>query len=121
MLDLAANLTRFMRFVDVQPTGCWLWTGYVDRKGYGQFRLPGRAVWAHRFAYEAMIGELPDGMTVGHMCCCPSCVNPDHLEPQTRSENTAEGNRRRRIRLQEPRSLFGTASNATTTASEADW
>jgi len=87
-----ADIARFCRYVqpDGTPGGCWQWTGHTDRKGYGQFWHNGRAVWAHRFAYAAFVGPIPDGMTIHHECANPSCVRPGHLDPATNSDNAAE-------------------------------
>lgn len=78
----------------VNPTGfCWEWTGYVHRSGYGAFtphegETPQQA---HRFAYELLIGPIPEGLVIDHLCRNKSCVNPDHLEPVTIQENTLRG------------------------------
>lgn len=47
----------------------------------------GRTGLAHRVAYEALVGRIPDGLTLDHLCENKRCVNPDHLEPVTRAEN----------------------------------
>lgn len=75
--------------------GCWVWTGHVDRKGYGQIKFDGRAHWVHRIAFAAFRERIPLGMTIHHTCYTPGCCNPDHLKLATISANTAEGNRRR--------------------------
>jgi len=58
------------------PTGCWLWTGQLDRKGYGKVFGAG----AHRVAYEEIHGPL-DGRHLHHICRTRNCVNPTHLVP----------------------------------------
>lgn len=70
---------------------CWLWTAYVDEDDYGRFWIGGRTVPAHRFAYEFCVGEIPDGLTLDHLCRVTFCVNPTHLEPVTSYENTMRG------------------------------
>lgn len=98
-----ATIIRFLRkvrmFTDVAGETHWLWSGCRDKKGYGQFRMNSRAHWAHRLSYATFVGPIPDGMTVNHKreCLIPRCVCPDHLELLTIAENTAEGNRRRRV------------------------
>jgi hypothetical protein len=85
---------RFHQHYTKIPCGCWLWTGYRDRKGYAKIRNDqGKKVWAHRFSYEMHNGPIQEGMTVDHTCRRTSCVNPDHLELVTLEEN----NRRARI------------------------
>ena len=79
---------RLMSFVEPEPnTGCWLWAGGVKETGYGQITYQGDNCRAHRVAYELFRGAIPAGMDLDHLCRVRSCVNPDHLEPVTRSEN----------------------------------
>lgn len=67
---------------------CWLWTASVDRDGYGKFGQPdGGWVRAHRWAYEHLVGPIPDRLVVDHLCRVRNCVNPAHLEPVTIAEN----------------------------------
>lgn len=88
----------------LESTGCWLWTGNVDSKGYGRLsvRRPGKAspvgVRAHRLMKEIMEGRPlhPDDETVEHRCQVTSCINPDHTILLTRAENTADMQRRRK-------------------------
>jgi hypothetical protein len=81
---------RFWRKVEVIPNGCWLWTAGKFPNGYGCFSLgviPRRNVGAHRFAYEHFVGPIPEDKELDHLCRVRHCVNPQHLEPVTRSEN----------------------------------
>jgi hypothetical protein len=69
--------------------GCMLWTRSLTWDGYAQFksrRYPGR--YAHRMAYELMVGPIPEGLQLDHLCKVRNCVTPDHLEPVTHAENT---------------------------------
>lgn len=77
---------RFWAKVD-KTAGCWIWRGCVLQSGYGQFWDGGRPVRAHRWAYEATIGAIPSRLHLDHLCRVRRCVNPDHLEPVTGSEN----------------------------------
>lgn len=95
-----SEATRFERYVHVEPnTGCHLWTGLATPWGYGRFFRTGRSiqVYAHRHAYEAQCGPIPDGLTLDHLCRQPACVNPDHLEPVTMAENVRRERRVRRL------------------------
>lgn len=65
---------------------CWLWTGYLHR-GYGQFHADQTTYRAHRFAYEEIVGPIPDGLEIDHLCRVRSCCNPSHLEPVTHRVN----------------------------------
>ena len=73
------------------PDECWLWTASLNDGGYGQFALDGRPHRAHRIAYELMIGPIPDGLHIDHLCRVRRCVNPYHLDPVTNEVNTARG------------------------------
>lgn len=71
---------RFWAKVEKSPDGCWLWTGALGTHGYGVFCLsPGRVVLAHRYAYEQLIGSIPEGMFACHKCDVRPCVRPDHI------------------------------------------
>jgi hypothetical protein len=70
---------------------CWLWTA-GSSCGYGAFSPHhGHTVRAHRFAYELLIGPIPDGLVIDHLCRVKRCVNPAHLEPVTFGENVMRG------------------------------
>ena len=80
-------------WLKVEDAGlCWHWTGHIGDGGYGTFRGPGRrTVKAHRFAYESLVGPIPDGLFLDHLCRVRHCVNPEHLEPVTGRVNTLRG------------------------------
>ena len=66
--------------------GCWEWTGGKIR-GYGEFGIDGKNRRAHRVAYEWLVGPIPEGLTIDHLCRTKACVNPWHMEPVTVLEN----------------------------------
>lgn len=66
---------------------CWLWLAYIGKHGYGLFRLGGAMRLAHRVVYESVVGPIPGGLELDHLCRVRHCVRPGHLEPVTRSEN----------------------------------
>lgn len=80
---------RFVDRVQVAANDCWLWLGSGAGRGdaYGQFWFNNQTGLAHRFAYETMVGPIPGGMELDHLCRVQKCVNPAHLEPVTAKEN----------------------------------
>ena len=82
---------RFWAKVDT--TGdCWEWQAARTHDGYGVFTAPVRKkVRAHRFAYEILVGPIPAGLEIDHLCRVRHCVNPAHLEAVTRQEHWRRG------------------------------
>jgi hypothetical protein len=77
--------------ITVSESGCWLWTGEMNRNGYGRVRSDGKRVMAHRRAWELLRGPIPTGLVLDHLCRNRHCCNPAHLEPVTVRENTLRG------------------------------
>ena len=89
---------------DQQRTNFWLnthleddhliWHGHRDADGYGVWSLGYvlHTCRAHRLAYEMLVGPIPIGLVLDHVCRIPSCVNPHHLEVVTNAENNRRGN-----------------------------
>jgi hypothetical protein len=78
--------------VNPEPnTGCWIWGGSTNSGGYGQMQFNKRNAPAHRVSYILAGKTIPEGFDLDHLCRNRWCVNPDHLEPVTRSENVKRG------------------------------
>ena len=83
--------TRMERMSTPEPnTGCVIWTGAVNRKGYGVFTVDGGWVAAHRAAWILENGAIPTGLHVLHRCDVPGCVNTAHLFLGTAADNVAD-------------------------------
>ena len=80
----------------VVPNGCWMWEGPTAKDGYPKTGINGRTLAAHRWMYERLVGPIPEGMTLDHLCRHVACVNPKHLEPCLNIENIARGTAHRR-------------------------
>lgn len=80
-----------------RATDCWYWLKWKDCRGYGRFTFENATWLAHRWMYERLFGPIPHGLTLDHLCRNPSCVNPHHMEPVTRSENTRRAWLHRRV------------------------
>ena len=89
---------RMTRHTRRDPSGCWLWTAYIDADGYGHIschdengrKTPRRAA---RVAYELEYGLIPEGLVIDHRCKVRACVRPDHLEVVTVKVNYERGAR----------------------------
>lgn len=71
----------------IKVNDCWIWNGSVDSRGYGQLRSNGKTWRAHRFFYSELVGQIPSRYQIDHVCRNKLCVNPDHLEAVTQTEN----------------------------------
>lgn len=85
---------------------CWNWTGSTA-KGYGQVKIDGKVLRAHRVAYEMFHGLLGDEDHVLHSCDNPLCVNPKHIRAGTHQENMDDKVLRRRTSRDWSKTVFG--------------
>lgn len=86
-------LARFARHCRVDGD-CLIWTGSTNGPAalkYGKFHVSEngvkKRVRAHRWIYERLIGAVPKGLDLDHLCRNRRCVAVAHLEPVTRKEN----------------------------------
>jgi hypothetical protein len=88
------DLTRLVRTKVIEcECGCWYWTGSCDTSGYAKFKLRQKTIQVHRYAYERLIGEIAEAMTLDHLnCTSRRCIRPDHMQVVSRSENSERAN-----------------------------
>ena len=87
---------RIASRIRVVTSGCWEWTGCTIGQNhgggpYGKTRLAGKTLGAHRAVYSLLVGPIPSGLTLDHLCRNTLCVNPSHLEPVTLKVNLLRG------------------------------
>ena len=82
------SLPRLSRNAVVVDTACWTWTGARQSAGYGSMGMNGKTVLVHRYAYEMLVGPIPEGMTVDHLCSNKVCFRPEHLQLLDRNANS---------------------------------
>jgi hypothetical protein len=88
-------IDRFMSHVEKDESGCWNWCGTRKKAGYGSFSICKNTISitynAHRWSYAYYRGEIPEDMTIDHLCRNRRCVNPWHMEVVTIQENLSRG------------------------------
>lgn len=81
--------------IRVDEDGCWIWQMAKRKLGYGVLTRTRNGVTtsraAHCLVYEILVGPIPDGLELDHLCRVPWCVNPEHMEPVTHAENIRRG------------------------------
>lgn len=90
---------KIRKCISIDSDGCWMWTGDITKKGYARVYWPpkqyklGGSRFAHVIVYKLLIGNIPVGKRLDHLCRKRSCVNPYDLEPVTNKENIRRGER----------------------------
>lgn len=92
-LDVRLPMRFWKKVAPCPMSGCWLWFGkWLQVNGYGISGLPPRRqVLAHRRSYLALVGDVPPGLELDHLCRVRCCVNPAHLEAVTHRVNLLRG------------------------------
>ncbi len=75
----------------VDPAGCWVWQKSITGGGYGYINWKRKTQKAVRIIYKMLVGPIPPGLQLDHLCRNRACVNPQHVEPVTSRENTMRG------------------------------
>ncbi len=94
LMDLAERVAA--RCIPEPNSGCFLWEGACNDKGYGQIWHQGRIHYTHRAALEGRVGILPRGILACHRCDNPTCCNPDHLFAGSARDNARDMASKRR-------------------------
>lgn len=84
---MTSAIWRFFAKV-LPPSRCWEWDAHHDPKGYPRFWYDGSMGYAHRFSYELLVGPIPEGLVIDHLCKNRGCINPAHMELVTLEENS---------------------------------
>jgi hypothetical protein len=85
--------------IRITKRGCWLWTGYVAKNGYGQVGIGHRKkIYAHRLVYTRLVGPIPRKKKLCHKCDTPACVRPSHMFVGTQLDNMRDCSRKWRTR-----------------------
>jgi len=82
----SALLNKLRDHTDFTGT-CWVWQGAGNGRGYGLVRVADKLKYVHRVSFELMMGAIPSGLEIDHLCRNRACWRPDHLEPVTHQEN----------------------------------
>lgn len=80
-------LEKLLARLEPNDDGCWVWSGATTKSGYGHMRLGEQHPRVHRLAYQLLVGLIPEGHELDHLCHNRLCANPAHLEPVTKEEN----------------------------------
>jgi len=70
-----------------EGTGCLIYSGAVNNKGYPMISSQGKKRRANRLVYEMWYGAVPEGCDVDHTCYNRRCLEKTHLRPLTHKEN----------------------------------
>jgi hypothetical protein len=99
------KLKRIFDTINYEENNCWLWTGYVNRNGYGMTSFDKKQhVLVHRLIFECYNGPIRKEDIIRHRCNNPPCCNPDHLLLGTVQDNVDD-------RVRENRSAVGSKNN----------
>lgn len=82
-MAVVIDIDQLKKYINKKTSECWLWVGAISANGYGNYKNQG----AHRVMYKLIKGAIESGMEIDHLCRVRNCVNPEHLEVVTHSEN----------------------------------
>lgn len=88
---MIAEMKKYEPPITVDLNDCWLYAKSITNTGYGVIFGEGKTHAAHRVMYTNMVGEIPKGLEIDHLCRVRRCINPAHLEAVTTAENVRRG------------------------------
>lgn len=96
MTNIEQDILRIEKRIEIIPeAGCWIWMGSCNKGGYGRITRGtlkrAKKYVVHRYLYKLLVGDIPEGLQLDHLCRVRCCVNPSHLEVVTPKENTRRG------------------------------
>ena len=83
-----AEFLRFRSKTQRLENGCLIWTGVVNKWGYGRGRLRGKYYFAHRLSFARWYGCTRATQLHHRECANKACVEPTHIVATTGSINT---------------------------------
>ncbi len=102
----ADQIGSFFEKICPEPmSGCWLWTGSGNQRGYGLFFVNRKCISTHRASWVIHNGEIPKKMHVLHKCDVPACVNPQHLFIGTHQDNMRDMMEKRKAGIYVPKHI----------------
>jgi|SRR6188768_281078 len=74
----------------IDANNCWIYTGHINKHGYGTIRVQVTSFLVHRLSAIANLG--PSNLNTLHKLECKSkaCFNPEHLYYGTQLENVRD-------------------------------
>ena len=69
---------------------CWVWKRAVTKHGYGHINPRFGEHQAHRLAYATWVQPIKEHSQIHHKCANKACINPDHLQEVSKTDNAAE-------------------------------
>lgn len=78
---------KVMAWLVTDSNGCWQWTRSTNKHGYGAVNRGGKILRVHRVTYEHLVGPIPAGKNLDHICHNRACANPEHLRIVTQKQN----------------------------------
>ena len=88
MKPLFQITTNIWNRCEINPvSGCWIWSGSKNQKGYGMVKIIGKTYLVHTVMFDNFIGGRNSGKQIHHECKNKACCNPKHLRALTPADH----------------------------------